>query len=320
MALSLASCVHYTDDSRYHKKEVDLSPAHTGNSSALRWKTWLSPVQDTSGRVGVELILPTLNDQYFVQASSWVPSFYIMNTKSDKKPNSSEGLKELGAQFYIEPELRELSLRRELSPVGLIRQAATVLTIQLRVSLTHVKTGNKEYEKIKTVTIEDRQWRWSDELSQQEKQQKDFILENRRKIEEELLQLLKESMTEMSQVAGRLGWEGRVALIQGNKVYLNVGEKSGLRVGDLLRVSQLGDEVYGKETRYVSRARLQKMLTKEFQLLLERLGTKQASYRFFAFADTMATRSSKVPKAHGWLGVMFQHLPGAAPQQYPHPY
>lgn len=75
----------------------------------------------------------------------------------------------------------------------------------------------------------------------------------------------------------------------------------------------MSDEIYGKETRYVSRARLQKMLTKEFQLLLERLGTKQASYRFFAFADTMATRSSKVPKAHGWLGVMFQHLPGAAP-------
>jgi hypothetical protein len=73
-------------------------------------------------------------------------------------------------------------------------------------------------------------------------------LENRRKIEEELLQLLKESMTEMSQVAGRLGWEGRVALIQGNKVYLNVGEKSGLRVGDLLRVSQLGDEVYDPQS------------------------------------------------------------------------
>lgn len=246
--LWLCSCVHDAQEIRYYKKEVDLTPSAAEPRSALRWKTWLNPIYDSTGQAGVELILPQLNDEYFLQVSHWAPLFYVVNNKSEQKTFSLELLKEKGVHFQIESELRQLNLQRELSPVGLIRQAITVLTMQLRVSLTHVKTGNKEYEKIKTVTIEDRQWRWSGELAQQDKQKKDFILENRHKIEEELLQLLRECVVEMSQVAGRLGWEGRVALIQGNRIYLNVGEKSGLRIGDLLKVSQLGDEVYDPQS------------------------------------------------------------------------
>ncbi len=73
------------------------------------------------------------------------------------------------------------------------------------------------------------------------------------------------------------------------------------------------DAIYGKSGRYVSEARLVKMLDHEFELLKERLGeTRGATTRFFAFADTVATRSSEAddPKPHGWLGVRFQTRPG----------
>jgi hypothetical protein len=68
------------------------------------------------------------------------------------------------------------------------------------------------------------------------------------------------------------------------------------------------DAIYGPTDRYVSRVRLQTMLNREYDLLLERLDRKLGSHRtFFVFADTVAARSFKQHnESHGWLGVQFQ--------------
>src|SRR6185295_2512051 len=71
------------------------------------------------------------------------------------------------------------------------------------------------------------------------------------------------------------------------------------------------DAIYGPTERYVSRVRLQTMLDREYDLLLERLDKKLGNNRtFFVFADTVAARSFKQRnEAHGWLGVRFQREP-----------
>src|SRR3984885_33965 len=54
----------------------------------------------------------------------------------------------------------------------------------------------------------------------------------------------------------------------------------------------VSDGLYGHANRYVSRQRLEAMLEQEFSQLQERLREKQGDKRcFFAFADTVATRS-----------------------------
>lgn len=71
------------------------------------------------------------------------------------------------------------------------------------------------------------------------------------------------------------------------------------------------DAIYGVEEsgRYVSRTRLRKMLSHEFNLLTERLHMeKYDNKRFFAFADTVTTLNfTKTNEPHGWLGIRFQH-------------
>lgn len=42
----------------------------------------------------------------------------------------------------------------------------------------------------------------------------------------------------------KMSWQGSVAKIIGNKVYLNAGRSSGLVVGDILRVLTKGDDIY----------------------------------------------------------------------------
>ncbi len=76
----------------------------------------------------------------------------------------------------------------------------------------------------------------------------------------------------------------------------------------------VSDSIYGKSPRYVSRERLISMLGHEYDLLLERLkSTRGADTRFFAFADTVATRSpGRETGGEGWMGIRFQHVPEAA--------
>ena len=75
------------------------------------------------------------------------------------------------------------------------------------------------------------------------------------------------------------------------------------------------DDIYGKEAhnRYVTQHRLRKMLRYEVALIEQRLNpTKSTNKTYFTFANTVATiNHKKTYKGHGWLGIRYQHKPGA---------
>jgi len=77
------------------------------------------------------------------------------------------------------------------------------------------------------------------------------------------------------------------------------------------------DAIYGeeKDKRYVTESRLKKMLDKEFDLVVRRVGsTRPKTSTYFAFADTVTARSySQRGECHGWMGIKFQVKPGAEP-------
>jgi hypothetical protein len=77
----------------------------------------------------------------------------------------------------------------------------------------------------------------------------------------------------------------------------------------------VSDQIYGRTGRYVSQERLVAMLDHEYGLLLERLGTSRSEPTcFFAFADTVAARNYQgTNQCRGWMGLRFQHVPGAPP-------
>jgi hypothetical protein len=77
----------------------------------------------------------------------------------------------------------------------------------------------------------------------------------------------------------------------------------------------VSDSLYGPARHYVSRQRLEAMLEQEFSQLVDRLApTRGDTKRFFAFANTVATRSYGHPgNGRGWLGVQFQSQPHDGP-------
>jgi len=79
----------------------------------------------------------------------------------------------------------------------------------------------------------------------------------------------------------------------------------------------LSDTLYGQTDQYVSRARLEAMLNREYRILLENLTDRRdPKTTFFAFSDTVATRSySRKKDGHGWMGIRFQHQPKSEPSE-----
>jgi hypothetical protein len=71
---------------------------------------------------------------------------------------------------------------------------------------------------------------------------------------------------------------------------------------------KVSDAIYGRADRYVSRGRLQAMLDREYDLVIERLGQERGdNTAFFAFADTVVARSFRGGnECHGWMGIKFQ--------------
>jgi hypothetical protein len=100
--------------------------------------------------------------------------------------------------------------------------------------------------------------------------------------------------------------------------FLSAGAASGTVAQAISAYDKtVSDDIYGAGTRYVSRERLLAMLDHEYQLLLTRLGKERGAHtRFFAFADTVATRNYQgTNEQHGWLGVRFQADPDDPPNQ-----
>src|SRR5713226_5144791 len=79
----------------------------------------------------------------------------------------------------------------------------------------------------------------------------------------------------------------------------------------------VSDALYGPTKRYVSRERLESMLAREFDLLVQTLGPgRGATTAFFAFADTVVTRSFRHhDDGRGWVGIRFQHQPRSEPSE-----
>lgn len=71
---------------------------------------------------------------------------------------------------------------------------------------------------------------------------------------------------------------------------------------------EVSDDLYGVGSRYVSRQRLEAMLSREWTQLLNQLAKSRGSQtRFFSFVDTVSARNyAGTNEPHGWLGLRFQ--------------
>jgi hypothetical protein len=92
--------------------------------------------------------------------------------------------------------------------------------------------------------------------------------------------------------------------------FFHVGRASGTVAKTISAYDMaISDDLYGPTRQYVSRARLESMLAREFNQLLQRVPVKPSEPKaLFVFADTVATQPH-ARDGQGWMGVRFQNVP-----------
>lgn len=151
--------------------------------------------------------------------------------------------KDLGVAAILEGKLIDVRVKRKSDEVGLFRSLKSQFDCVAQIRIVSARSGKEIFNTTKTVTIEESATRVAENV-QQDKFFKDNpeILSNL--VKETFLDFQPQILLTMS----KLSWEGRIAVVKGDRIYLNVGRLSGLQMGDILKVSDEGEDVYDPQT------------------------------------------------------------------------
>jgi hypothetical protein len=158
-------------------------------------------------------------------------------------PDIAKVAGDLGAFAILEGKIMDLKVGKKSDPVGIFRQVKTKFdaSVRVRIALTH---GAREiFNTVKTVTLEEAQTRVAENASA------DKMLQTNPELLEKLVtDAFVDFEPQIVAALSKMTWEGRIAAISGDRIFLNVGRLSGLQVGDLLRVTEEGDEIFDPQT------------------------------------------------------------------------
>lgn len=151
--------------------------------------------------------------------------------------------KQIGAEAVVEGKLLDVRIRREGDSVGVFRKLKSTIVSQARLRAFSTRSGKEIYQKVHEFESDEKGIRVLKPTYKDRSYEEDPYL-----IQAVINQSFIQGGFEILEKLSKLSWQGRVALVNGDRVYLNVGRLSGLEVGDLLKVSDKGEEVFDPET------------------------------------------------------------------------
>lgn len=165
----------------------------------------------------------------------------VINEEHEFKSCAVEAQK-LGHHILVEGRILNIEIKKGVDPVGVVKKVKTTIEATLRLRLFSVR-GMKEIfntDKTVTYTMEDTRigTRSTTEPS---------VNNNPELIQKIVVDGFLEYLPQIEKKLAKVSWEGRIAAIQGQKYYLNVGSISGIQIGDLLKVFDEGPQIYDPE-------------------------------------------------------------------------
>lgn len=149
----------------------------------------------------------------------------------------------MGVHGVMEAKLMDLKVQSKADPVGVFRQMKTKFESRARVRILAARTGRELFNTEKTVTLEEANYRVATNPAADR-----FFQNNPELVEKLVTDTFLDFTPQIVASMERMNWEGRVAMVTGERVFLNVGQVSGLKMGDLLKVTEDGDEVFDPQS------------------------------------------------------------------------
>jgi hypothetical protein len=185
------------------------------------------------------------SDQFVLMSPSDLPKD-VVQFKGPDGYNMSElapMAQAVGAVALVEVKVVDVKARRIGDQVGLFRDIKARVDGSLRFRIYSPKSNRELVNDLKSATIESTTTRFA------ENSQSDRMLQDDPKLTEEVLVKAVQNIIPVIQATARkLSWEGRIAMVSGDRIFLNAGRLSGLQVGDILKVMDAGEEVFDPDT------------------------------------------------------------------------
>lgn len=151
--------------------------------------------------------------------------------------------KDLGVSAILEGKIIDLRVKRSADAVGIVRHMTTAFEAVVRVRMASSRGGAEIFNTVKTVTVEQGDVRVAERVESDK-----FIRDNPQILQVIVKDAFLDFTPQILQTLGKVSWEGRIAAFTGDRIYLNVGKISGLQIGDLLKVTEAGDDVFDPES------------------------------------------------------------------------
>ncbi|MBX7230936.1 MAG: hypothetical protein K1X29_02520 [Bdellovibrionales bacterium] len=147
----------------------------------------------------------------------------------------------LGISAVLEGKVLSIKSKKMGDTVGLLRQLRTQVDAEIRFRLVAGKNSHEILNEVRLGSIETSLTRMGPYDPQSLNDDPELVRQSVRKV-------ILTSLPNMVRAMEKLRWEGRVAMISGDRVFINAGRLSGLQVGDLLKVSEEGEEIFDPES------------------------------------------------------------------------
>lgn len=149
----------------------------------------------------------------------------------------------MGVAAVLEGKVISIRAKRVGDSVGLIRQMKAQISTQVRVRIFAGKNAKEILNEMRSADTDATTTRVGDnsDLTQ-------TLSEDPELVKTAVRKAFLSSVPNVLRAVEKLAWEGRVAMISGERVYVNAGRLSGLQVGDILKVTEEGDDVYDPDT------------------------------------------------------------------------
>ncbi len=160
-----------------------------------------------------------------------------------KLPEVAKLAQALGVNAVLEGKILDIRIKRKSDNVGVVRHLSTAFEVVAQVRVVTGRAGREVFNTVKTVTVEEQGVRVAERVETDK-----FLANNPEMIEVIVKDAFLDFTPQVLASLDKVTWEGRIAAINGDRIYLNVGRVSGLQVGDLLKVTEDGDDVYDPES------------------------------------------------------------------------
>lgn len=187
------------------------------------------------------------SDKFIVMGSDQLtvnPENYIKNDEYDLKRLAQDSQKS-GITSIVEGQIIDVRLKKKADQIGLVRNLDATYEVVIRLRIQSVRTGQEIFHTVKTVTLEEKNTRVAERTSDDQ-----LFVKNPELVEILIKDAFLDFSQQIQQTMDEVTWEGRIAAIRGDKIYLNVGRISGVQVGDLLKVVEDSSEIFDPEIGY----------------------------------------------------------------------